>query len=329
MHTHSAHFAHNNANGDDDDTATIRATDNVAAQSRLSAVDCGYITDDPYAVAFVSGASGHALALHRRPPLINRGTYLRISAFDWALDKFIQACSGAGQVVSLGAGTDTRWFRFRDKYPESQVKCFEIDLQETVLKKISVFRKSARLFAPHVKGAKFDSKSTTYTAVSAGYTLLAGDLRSWSTHCVPALLAAGFDPKLPTLVLAECALVYISPPTAVADIFTWLSGHVQDVCIVTYDQIRPDDDFGRVMVSNLRDAGIELPGLHHVPSPKRMRIEWQCVSEDEKKRIAKVEMLDEVEELELMWAHYCLAVGVKGEVAQEVGRVYINDDKCY
>ena len=49
--------------------ATIQNTDQDAAQSRLSAVDLGYL-DDPFAKAFVQGPR------IRRYPIINRGDFL-------------------------------------------------------------------------------------------------------------------------------------------------------------------------------------------------------------------------------------------------------------
>src|SRR4051794_9262063 len=121
-----------------------------------SAVELGYLTD-PYAAAFVRGAERHAVPApalrsptgslgslyatspHRRPPLINRGTYARINAFDRVLELFLKSKPQGepAQVVSLGAGTDTRYFRFASKFASEQwagLRYFELDLQENVLK---------------------------------------------------------------------------------------------------------------------------------------------------------------------------------------------------
>lgn len=46
----------------------------------------------------------------RRDPLIDRGTYLRVRCIDQILGDLLEA--GPLQVVSLGAGFDTRFFRF-------------------------------------------------------------------------------------------------------------------------------------------------------------------------------------------------------------------------
>ena len=89
--------------------AAIRETDNDAAGARLSAVQKGYL-NDPYIRYLVPRA--HLLS--PRPPLINIGTYVRTSAIDALVHQWLQISEAAGQkcqVVSLGAGSDTRYWR--------------------------------------------------------------------------------------------------------------------------------------------------------------------------------------------------------------------------
>jgi [phosphatase 2A protein]-leucine-carboxy methyltransferase len=45
----------------------------------------------------------------RKPPLINVGTHHRTWAVDLLVDRFLEA--GGKQIVSLGAGSDTRFWR--------------------------------------------------------------------------------------------------------------------------------------------------------------------------------------------------------------------------
>jgi hypothetical protein len=87
--------------------APIRATDNDAAIARLSTVQKGYLTD-PYIAVLVPRAH----LQQPRPPLINIGTYLRARGIDHLLDGWFRL-SGERQVqiVSLGAGSDTRFWR--------------------------------------------------------------------------------------------------------------------------------------------------------------------------------------------------------------------------
>jgi hypothetical protein len=55
------------------------------------------------------------------------------------------------------------------------------------------------------------------------YHLISGDLRNWSSEVVPSLLASGFDVSAPTLLLAECVLVYM-PPGHSQSIVEWAAG---------------------------------------------------------------------------------------------------------
>jgi [phosphatase 2A protein]-leucine-carboxy methyltransferase len=117
----------------------IRETDTDAAVSRLSAVNAGYM-EDPFASIFVKRAQ-------RRPPLINIGTYIRT----WALDKLVYQFLAANghckkQIVSLGAGTDTRYFRIRQSESE-QVKSslsryVELDFPEATTRKAMTIKKN-------------------------------------------------------------------------------------------------------------------------------------------------------------------------------------------
>ena len=94
-----------------DGDAAIRSTDNDAALARLSAVQKQYLVD-PYIRFFVPRAHLQP----PRPPLINVGTYLRGVAIDSLVDSFmaINDAENSGkqvQIVSLGAGSDTRFWR--------------------------------------------------------------------------------------------------------------------------------------------------------------------------------------------------------------------------
>lgn len=122
-----------NPSSDSDDA--IRLTDDDAASSRLyvfrpifltlftspdhttcsSAAQVGYL-QDPFASLLYKapmsqpggfGPQGGIRA--RKPPLINVGTHHRTWGIDLLLDRFLQ--SGGKQVVSLGAGSDTRFWR--------------------------------------------------------------------------------------------------------------------------------------------------------------------------------------------------------------------------
>lgn len=95
--------------GDRDPGASIRATDTDASHARLSAVYKQYLRD-PFIASFVPRPH----LVPARSPLINVGTYLRSEAIDELVLKWLEAASLAKtkvQIVSLGAGSDTRFWR--------------------------------------------------------------------------------------------------------------------------------------------------------------------------------------------------------------------------
>lgn len=92
-----------------DPDASIRATDVDASHARVSAVRKQYL-HDPFIACLVPSAH----LVPTRPPLINIGTYVRSEAIDelvlgWL--KYAGADGKKAQIVSLGAGSDTRFWR--------------------------------------------------------------------------------------------------------------------------------------------------------------------------------------------------------------------------
>lgn len=102
-------------NGDPD--GAIRLTDTDAAMARVSAVGKGYV-EDPYIKHFVPRGQLQTA----RPPLINIGTYLRGTAIDRLVDQWLERSAGPCQIVSLGAGSDTRFWRIAVRGAK-KVKC--------------------------------------------------------------------------------------------------------------------------------------------------------------------------------------------------------------
>lgn len=92
-----------------DPDAPIRQTDNDAAVARLSAVQKHYLDD-----LFVKHLVPRAHLQPNRPPLINIGTYIRTRGIEDLVDGWLSSAKKQGkkcQIVSLGAGSDTRFWR--------------------------------------------------------------------------------------------------------------------------------------------------------------------------------------------------------------------------
>jgi [phosphatase 2A protein]-leucine-carboxy methyltransferase len=92
-----------------DPDAPIRQTDSDAAVARLSAAQKQYINDP-----FVKYLVPRAQFQQPRPPLINIGTYVRTKGIDDLVGEWLTLAEASGkqcQIVSMGAGSDTRFWR--------------------------------------------------------------------------------------------------------------------------------------------------------------------------------------------------------------------------
>lgn len=300
----------------------IQQTDNDASSSRMSAVALGYL-EDTFARSFIKQDE----QIPRRYPIINRGTYVRSKAIDKLVMRFLQSTQGQKkQIVSLGAGSDTRFWRLWTDEAGDAVKDLdyhELDFEANVNQKRAVLRRSEQIEEITRRAEKNDSR----------YHLHALDLRVLTNKSPPAI--PGLDPDLPTLLLSECCLCYLPPDTATS-VLQYFTMNLKDaLALVLYEPIRPFDAFGKTMVSNLASRGIHLQTLKRYSSleAQRQRLRLAGFSEGqgardvhqlyahddwvpqvERERIEKLEWLDEVEEWKLLASHYCVAWGWRGEV---------------
>jgi hypothetical protein len=74
-----------------------------------SAVNLGYLSDPFVSQLYRPKYGESSQSGSRKPPLINVGTHHRTWAIDLLVDQFLER--GGRQVVSLGAGSDTRFWR--------------------------------------------------------------------------------------------------------------------------------------------------------------------------------------------------------------------------
>lgn len=113
------------------------------------------------------------------------------------------------------------------------------------------------------------------------------------------------------------------------NILKWIAqDFTSSVGLVLYEPIGGEDAFGKVMIQNLAARGIVLKTLKRYSSLERQKerlrvlgfgkgqdaadvefIHDNWMGEGEKERIAKLEMLDEMEEWQLLARHYCVAWG--------------------
>eukprot|EP00053_Salpingoeca_punica_P005865 m.57004 g.57004 ORF g.57004 m.57004 type:complete len:340 (+) comp13429_c0_seq2:153-1172(+) len=282
--------------------APVIATNDDATISKRSAVDAGYWKDD-----FIKAFSSN-LEVTKRPPLINRGYFARVAAFRMVIDQFLALTEGKGQIVSLGAGFDTLFWRLaKDK--AKMAKYLEMDLDEVVAKKIGLIRGS-RALTRGLEG---------YEGV---YAVVAADLRNVETiH--KELELHHFDPKAPTLFMAECVLVYMESD-ATTKLLSWIASHYSQAFFLNYEQINPNDNFGKMMIKNLEARGCSLRGLAGCPDlqaqkDRYLHCGWDSADAvdmnevyrrlpaEERARVEKLEIFDELEEWTLINSHYCMS----------------------
>ncbi|KAK0101999.1 carboxy methyl transferase for protein phosphatase 2A [Cadophora gregata] len=331
----------------------IQSTDTDAAVSRLSAVSLGYL-EDPFASLFVAGEGT------RRMPIINRGTYTRTTALDILINAFLCQSESVAkaqkkQIISLGAGTDTRYFRLRSKNKHHNLIYHEFDFpsvattkSKTVSNNNLLLNTKEEVLFPDFKSptAGLPRQDTDWGVKSTGigesevtYCCHPMDLRQLSQ------LKNGKDIKglrtdIPTLIISECCLCYLDVATA-RDIVTWFTNRIPSAGIVLYEPISVDDAFGQVMVSNLASRGISMPTLQHyktLADQKARLLElgfrgdgqaggqaaetieniWQkWVPTTEKGRVDRLEGLDEVEEWQMLARHYAVVWGWRGNTGWE------------
>lgn len=300
----------------------VQQTDEDAAGSRLSAVQQGYLHD--HFTHFFAKTQ----AAIRRQPIINRGTYVRTVAIDTLLDVFLdQHVTEPCQVISLGAGTDTRFFRTVQKRPDLAVKYHELDFPATTARKIQIIKNTPTLAASaSPTNSPNDSSMLSDRLQIHGLDLR--ELASFSTYTIPDL-----EPSLPTMIISEMCLAYLPAPTSSLILRNLLQQlpTSRSVEILLYEPLNPNDAFGRTMVQNLAARSIELPGMLELPDleahRERLRDvgfkggseEWNVrqiwdgwISSEEKERLRGCEMVDEEEEWYLLSEHYGLIWGRRG-----------------
>ncbi|KAF4966948.1 hypothetical protein FSARC_5433 [Fusarium sarcochroum] len=325
--------------------ATIQGTDTDASVSRLSAVDLGYL-EDPYAQYFVQSTDGPAA---RRLPIINRGTYTRTVSLDTLIESFlnedegIEPGSSPKQIVSLGAGTDTRPFRLFASKPRPGLVYHELDFEVVTSRKLRTVQATPSLRSILPNATQVSERSWSSKPAGGEYYCHGQDLRSFSISKAPKkdgdtqttpqeqpdVSLPGLRTDIPTLLLSECCLCYLTVAEA-SDVINFFSSRISSLATVIYEPIRPDDAFGKMMISNLAARRIQMPTLKTYPTPEdqrarmskagfevvhHMTIEniWQTwVPPEEKQRVDFLEGLDEVEEWKLLAAHYIVVWASKG-----------------
>jgi len=266
----------------------------------------------------------------RRQPLVNRGYWARVLAIDQSIWSFLTQFEHA-QILNCGAGLSTTYFRLCEAKPqlaEKIAKFIDIDSETICTQKIAKLQKAKNAIAEFSEIIESAADVSTSNLVGPVYSIVSADLAEIH-QVVSALDQCDLDFSLPTLLVSECVFIYMEPSHS-DGLMQWATWKFDMCAVMIYEQIHPDDPFGRTMIENLRRRQLELRSFTTYPNQaaqeKRMLqngfteatcwsmkdIYTKFLDESELRRISRLEMFDEFEEFFLFMAHYCIAIGAKG-----------------
>ncbi|XP_032423153.1 tRNA wybutosine-synthesizing protein 4 [Xiphophorus hellerii] len=308
------------------DTA-VQGTNDSSVVSKASAAAQGYFRD-PFIQHFVCKVS-------RRAPLINRGYFVRWRAVDHCVRRFllITAKCPNRQVLSLGAGFDSLYFRLCADGALDGTAVFEVDFPDVARRKAALVTSNATLRGMLDPCLPPIPQPGPVYMCSSQYRLLGVDVREES-QTEEALSAAGLDWAAPTLILSEVVLTYMETQRSDA-VIGWAAKRLPRSLFVMYEQIRPDDPFGRVMQDHFLKLNSTLHALQQYPdlSAQRQRFldkGWErcvCVDmnafylglvpQEERDRIETLEPFDEHEEWHQKCSHYFILTASRGALMEQ------------
>nr|XP_057917145.1 leucine carboxyl methyltransferase 1 isoform X1 [Doryrhamphus excisus] len=309
----------------DTDTSdeAVRATCDDATACKRFAISKGYWTD-PYIQYFVRSVG------ERKAPEINRGYYGRVKGVNHLLDAFIRKTERDCQVINLGAGLDTTFWRLKDENLLPR-KFFEVDFPTVVARKIHYIKTKAPLSKPVIETHSTDSLLLdAHSLDSDRYCIIGADLRDIAALDAK-LKKFHLNPELPTLLLSECVLVYMNPAQS-SNLVHWAADTFHTAMFINYEQVNMSDRFGQVMIENLQRrqctlAGVELCQSLASQKERFLRLGWDhadaldmvtvysMLPQDEVERIERLEFLDEKELLQQLLQHYSICWATKDKLS--------------
>lgn len=301
----------------------VMATNDDASECKRGAVQLGYWHDN-YISLFVK-------QIQRKAPEIHRGYYARVKGVETFIQKFIQKYGETTQIINLGSGFDTLYWKLKDE--NIRVANFiEIDFPSVTARKCYIIKRNKHLLEKiyeqdgEVKLSATDIHAGTYHCIGA-------DLRN-ITELENKFQQAEINFSSPTLFIAECVLVYIENDS-VNKLLSWIASKFNRALFINYEMCNINDTFGDVMLGNLKARGCTLAGITSCKSLETQQNRflnnnwegakaWDMVevyyslSDSERQRIEKIEFLDEQELLIQLFQHYCICIGWLGSELADI-----------
>ncbi|XP_030283503.1 tRNA wybutosine-synthesizing protein 4 [Sparus aurata] len=303
------------------DTA-VQGTNDCSVVSKVSAAAQGYF-QDVFLQHFVCKVA-------RRAPLINRGYYVRCRAVDHCVRRFLHITENCPkrQILSLGAGFDSLYFRQQADKALNRAVVFEVDFPDVARRKAALINSNNTLRG--MLDACVPSLTGPVYVSSRQYRLLGLDVREQS-QVEEALGGAGLDWAAPTLILSEVVLTYMETRWSDA-VISWVAKVLPQSLFVVYEQINPHDPFGLIMQDHFLKLNSTLHALRQYPDTAAQRHRFldkgweQCVCldmnvfylglvpEEERGRVDSLEPFDEYEEWHQKCSHYFILTASRGSL---------------
>ena len=278
----------------------VQSTSNDALKTKISCVISNYYKD-PF-ILYMEPGSNHKKFL----PLINRGTYCRVFAINTKLHELINNFRKIEKdskinIIILGSGFDTTYFNLMSE-GYSNIEVYEFDYKEIIDKKLKYISKAKPLVEI------INKNKNNYHLINCDITnkkLFSESLNN---------IKIGENDL--TVVICECLLVYIEENVTL-EMLSCLTNKFDNLYILEYDLIGPDDPFGKEMVDNLKTRDIHLKGFNEVKNindqENRLNnhIYFKVLPLEDRKRIERLELMDEFEELNLLQKHACFGFASK------------------
>ncbi|XP_063285036.1 leucine carboxyl methyltransferase 1 [Pelobates fuscus] len=301
----------------DSDTAdeAVRGTCDDASICKRFAVSVGY-WKDPYIQYFVRQAK------ERKAPEINRGYYARVQGVHHLLKAFLRKTECKCQIINLGAGLDTTFWKLKDENL-LPTKYFEVDFPAIVARKLYHIKSKPPLSKPIMETHGSESLLIdAHSLDSSRYSVIGADLRNLK-DMEERLKKFSMDTQLPTVLVAECVLVYMTPEQS-SRLLKWAADTFPTAMFINYEQVNMGDRFGQIMIENLQRRQCHLTGVEACQSLEsqmermlsngweaadawNMNTVYSCLPRVDLERIEKLEFLDEKELLEQLLIHYCIS----------------------
>lgn len=310
---------------------TVQETNDNSILSKAAVATFGYFWD-PFLPLFTT-------RVPRRSPLVHRGYYIRAKTIDHSLRTFIgHYCNDNNnqsndnlttiQIISLGAGFDTSYFRLKELGLLKRCRFVEIDFPDVVRRKINIIQRHDVLKDTI---GQYNVDPGNHSLVSDDYVIIPCDLTDLNK--LESFMTDDFkvDFDLPTLLFSECVLTYVDYQQSV-DLLQWVRHKFRHPAVVVYEQVRPDDPFGRIMMRHFEKMQSPLRRVRKLCNTEKheefftskplsydeatafdlSHFYTYYLDDEEKRRIVGLELFDEFEELHLKCAHYIISAAFAG-----------------